>query len=75
MIKNTYELIVGDEITTYGVTLRLTERREYKDCVAFSTEYVSGEFEEMGRYGNDMRDGKWIVQGNQYETWFVGGEV
>jgi hypothetical protein len=75
MTKNTYELAVGDVITTYGVSLRLTERREYKDCVAFSTEYVSGETEEMGGYGRMMRNGKWIVQGNQYATWSVGGEA
>jgi len=75
MIKNTYELAVGDVITTYGVSLRLTERREYKDCVAFSTEYVSGEFDLMGMYGRDMQNGKWVVQGNQYETWFVDAEA
>ena len=75
MIKNTYELAVNDVITTYGVSLRLTERRQYANCVAFSTEYVSGEFDEMGMYGRDMRNGKWVVQGNQYATWCVDGEA
>jgi hypothetical protein len=75
MTKNTYELAVGDVITTYGVSLRLTERRQYQDCVAFSTEYVSGETKEMGMYGRDMLNGKWVVQGNQYATWFVDAEA
>lgn len=73
--KNTYELVVGDVITTYGVSLRLTERREYKDCVSFSTEYVSGETEHMGGYGREMRHGYWKIQGNQYATWFVDAGV
>jgi hypothetical protein len=58
-----HQLAVGDVITLYGVALRLTVRREYRDgMVTFKTEYVSGETELLGRFGVLMRDGKWSIQ-------------
>ena len=62
-------LSIGDIVlvpNSSGVRLRLTERRDYPDCVAFSTEYVDGDTSTLGQYGRDMRDGKWCIQGNQY---------
>lgn len=66
--KNTTELAIGDVVVYGNAKFKLTERKDYGDCLQFKTECVH--FTPDGPIPKHWTD-DWLIQGNKLALWAV----